>query len=299
MKWKIKNEDNPYVTVMTKDRHGNDVNIDYHSYLFGLMGAIKTKKDNQRHGLILIVAPPGDGKSTFVEGLAGLDCMFNDKKLELDDIAWSMDSFIQKMDSTENIGRPIWGDEFIQSGGSRGMAMTNVGNKLKIGFVTKRLKKNTYFLVVDQVKEFADKLVDMADALIVIKSFGLLRGYFDCYTNKTNIQFLYRAFKEFNKSWHSPEVKRIRPDCKGKFKDWRGIFLDPVEFDRLKMEQTKQMEEEKEGVIPIKKLEAYFLKMQNPKMFNREIGSRIGIHEKTVGKYLRDIKELEERVTQI
>ena len=289
----IKNHDNPYVTVRTIDRHGNKINIDYHSYLFGLVGAIKKKKDNERHAVILIAAPPGDGKSSFVEGLAALDNLFMGNRLSLDDIGWSMESFISKMDSKENVGRTIWGDEFIQSGGSRGMALTNIGNKLKIGFVTKRLKKNTYFLVVDHIKEFPEKVIEMADAFIVIKSFGFLRGYFDCYTDKTNIEFIYKAFKEYKKNWHSPEVKRIKPDCRGKFKDYRGIFLDPIEFDERKMEETKQIEESTSQNINLtpKMVESLKLKKENPKMTHAEIAKRVGVHYKTVGDWLKKMKD--------
>lgn len=261
VKWKIKNHKNPYVTVTTEDRFGNVINLDYHSYLFGLVGGIKTKKDNERHSIVLVVGGVGDGKSSFVEGVAGLDSLFNDKKLELEDIAWSMDKFIEKVDSKDNIGRIIWGDEFIQAGGNRGMALTNIGNKLKIGFVTKRLKRNTYYLVVDNIKEFPEKLIEMCDALVVIKSFGFMRGYFDCYTDKININFLYKAFKEFNKNWKSKDVQRIRPDSKGKFHDFRGIFLDSQKFDELKIEQTKQAEESNKNKVTwsIDKVRGYHL----------------------------------------
>lgn len=289
------NKDNPYIIVKTKDRYGKPVKISYHGYLFGLMGAIKAKKDIDRHALVLVCAPPGDGKSTFVEGLAGLDNLFMNNTLSLDDIAWSMDNLIMKMDSKDNINRTIWADEFIQAGGSRGMAITNVGNKLKIGFVTKRLKKNTYFLVLDNVKEFPEKVVEMADALIFVRSFGFLRGYFDCYVNKTNIEFLYKAFKEYKKTWNSPEVKRIRPDCKGKFDDWRGIFLDPEEFDERKIEQTKQMEEEANSgsiILTEKMIKALNLKMENPQMTQNEIGQRVGVHFRTVGDWFKKMKSM-------
>jgi len=289
----IKDDKNPYVTVRTTDRHGKDVEIDYHSYLFGLMGAIKKKKDINRHALILVVAPPGDGKSTFVEGMAGLDNLFMGNRLEIDDIAWSMDKFISKMDSKDNIGRSIWGDEFIQAGGNRAMAISNIGNRLKIGFVTKRLKKNTYFLVLDNPKEFAEKVVEMADALIVIKSFGFLRGYFDCYTEKTNIMFIYKAFKEFNKTWKSKEVRRIKPDSKGKFADWNGIFIDPVEFDKRKMDETSQEVQNSKSKLnwDIRKTKAYVLWSQGVKY--KEIYSKLNIPTSTLNMWVPEFKKVQ------
>lgn len=287
MSWsKNPNKTNPYIKVKMYDRFGKEVNLDYDGYLFGLMGALKYRKQKERHSLILVAGGVGDGKTSFVEGLAGLDSYFNQYTLNLGDVAWSMDKFLNLLDSNENKGRCIWGDEFIQSGGNRGFALTNIGNRLKIGFVTKRLKENTYFLVADEIQEFPEKLVKMANALFIIKTIYDTRGYFDCYTNPINILFLYKAFKEFNKSWKSPEVKRIRPDSKGKFQNWKGLFLDSEEFDRRKIEETKQSEEDSDK----NRIKIYKLVVLLKDKFNmnyRMIAEELDMHSNTIGDYYR------------
>lgn len=292
LKYDKANEKNCYIKAKLINRFGKVQWVKYDAYLIGLIGAIKRKKENERHSLVIIIGGVGDGKTTLCEGLAGLDAAYNGHQLELEDVAWSMNSFITKMDSTENHGRPILGDEFIQAGGNRAMAITNIGNKLKIGFVTKRLKRNTYFLLADELEEFAEKLIKMADCIIVAKTIYDERGYFDCYTDKTNMLFLYRAFKDFKKNWHSPEVKRIKPDRKGKFFNYKGIFLDSEEFDKRKMEETKQMEEDSAKGVSLspQMIEAMKLKRTNPKMTYAEIGKRVNVHYKTIGDWFKKMK---------
>lgn len=287
MSWtKNKNKDNPYIKVKMYDRFGKQVELDYDGYLFGLMGALKHRKINERHSLILVAGGVGDGKTTFVEGLAGLDAYFNQYELNLDDVAWSMERFLGLLDSAENKGRCIWGDEFIQSGGNRGFALTNIGNKLKIGFVTKRLKENTYFLVADEIQEFPEKLVKMANALFIVKSIYDTRGYFDVYTNPINILFIYKAFTEYKKNWKSPEVKIIRPDHKGKFGLWKGIFLDSEEFDKRKIEETRQSEQDSDKTkVNICKLIVVLKDKFN--MTYKKIAEELDLHPNTIGDYYR------------
>ena len=229
-----------FVKVPMIDRFGKNRKVDYPPYLYGLVRALKIKKENEKHSLVLIAGAVGTGKSSLAEGLAGLDCHLNGLQLNMDDFVWSMDNLIGAMDTGDNKYRPIVSDEWIQSGGARGFALTNIGNQLKIGFVTKRFKFNTYYLLVDDIKEFPEKVLGMADALIIINNKGLERGYFKVFTNLINIYYLWNGFKNFNKNWLSPEIKKIMPDSIGRYPDYRGIFLDPEEFDRQKLEQTRQ-----------------------------------------------------------
>lgn len=231
------------VEVRLKNRKGITKWYKFDSGVFGLSLGMKAKKQLERHALVLVVGGVGDGKSTFVSGLAALDSQINGNILNMDDVAWSMTKFIQLLDSKDNKGRVIWGDEFIQAGGSRGMALTNIGNKLKVGFVTKRLKENTYILVADEPKEFPDKLIGMCDAMIHVKSLGVLRGYIDIYTNKWAINKIYELNKDLKLGWDHPMMKKIKPNKKGKFENWKDEFLDSEEFDRRKIEETRQMEE--------------------------------------------------------
>ena len=290
LSWHIDSK-SAYIHCSMKDRFNKPINVDYHGYIFGLVGMQKFKKENQEHSLILIDGLPGSGKSTFVEGISALDSAFMGLSLNIDDIAWSMDNLINMMDSSDNPNRTIWADEFIQGTGR--FNQSSIGLKLKIGFVTKRLKKNTYYLVVDELKEFPEKVIKMADAYIHIKKIGFRRGYFDCWTNPDVIFALWKQFKDFNSNWHSPFISRYKPDCKGKFSDYRGLFLDVVEFDRLKMEQTQQGDDKGDiGNITITKrmMEALELKRANPDLTYREMGLTMGVHEKTIGDWIRRLR---------
>jgi len=240
LSWKLINKETPYVRCKMYDRHGKIVYVDYNAYLFGLIGMMRYKKINKEHSLILVTGKVGAGKSSLVEGIAALDAAFNGQQLTINDIGWSMDKLIELMDSTENIERPIWADEFIQ--GSSRFNQTNVGIKLKIGFVTKRFKRNTYYLVLDEINEFPEKVIKMADAYINVKKFGFQRGYYDCYTSPYKIHRLWFLFKNYNVSWHSAIVKDVTPNNRGKFQNYQGIFIDNEEFDRTKFKETKQTE---------------------------------------------------------
>lgn len=281
----------PYIHCIMNDRHNNKVRVDYHGYIFGLIGMQKFKKDMDEHSVILVTGLPGSGKSTFVEGCSALDSAFMEQQLSLDDIAWSMENLINKMDTKDNQFRTIWADEFIQ--GTSRFNQSSIGLKLKIGFVTKRFKKNTYWLVVDEIKEFPEKVIKMADAYINIKKIGFSRGYFDCWVNNEKIYNLWRQFKEYNNNWNSIFIRNIKPDCKGKFSDYRGTFLDVVEFDRLKLEQTQQGDKDnKSKRVSASALKAYKLKQDNPKMSMSDIALQLGVHRATVSEWLKNINHM-------
>jgi len=274
----------PRVVVKVTDRHGKVKDFSFPAYLFGLIAALKAKKNMKRHAVILVAGGVGNGKSTLVQQLAYLDSLFNDYQLGFNNVCWAMDKLVEKMDTDTNKNECIWADEFIQSGGSRGMAITNIGNKLKIGFVTKRLKRNTYFLVEDELQEFPEKVVSMCDAFINVKGIGqVLRGYWDCYANRQDIMFIYKAFKEYKKRWSSPEVTRILPSAYGTFDDCDDMFLDSKEFDRLKIEETRQADGDD------KKKETRDSKRE--KKFRKHLGKTLEFLA-SEGRSYRDIEEL-------
>jgi hypothetical protein len=199
-----------------------------------------------------------------------------------------MEKVISAMDSADNYNRPIIADEWIQSGGSRGFALTAIGNKLKIGFVTKRLKKNTYYLLVDKIQEYPEKIIEMADALIRVRKFGLKRGYMDIYTNPKDIFFIWNGIKNMNKQWDSKDFRFIKPAHKGMFPDYENLFINEEEFTNRKIEQTKQNEDvtDKKEITILNSIKKFKELGYN----NTQIADFIGIHRRTVGDKLKKVE---------
>lgn len=226
------------------NQYGKIQKVSIHGYLFGLLVSLVLKKNNNRHAMIMVTGEVGDGKSSLIEGLAAIECWMYDKVLTFDNISWRTEAFIEKTDRADNILSPLIWDESIQGINAKNMANSKIGFKLKSAFVTKRFKKHTYYLLVDSPEEYAWKVVKMVDAWIHVKSFGFRRGYFDVYVNKSKIEFLWNAFKVYKKSWRSRAVKNIKPDCKGTAMNFGGLFLDEDEYNKRKLEETRQIEED-------------------------------------------------------
>jgi len=275
------------IEIPMLDRKGKERKIVYDGYLYGLLQAMRIKKENKLHSLVLVIGGVGSGKSTLVKGMAALDCHINElqQKLSIDDFHWSMNNVINAMDNNENLDRPIIADEWIQSGGSRGFALTSIGNKLKIGFVTKRLKRNTYYLLVDKIQEFPEKLIEMCDCLIRVRRFGLKRGYMEIYTNIKDIYYIWNGIKNMNKQWDSKDIRIIQPTHKGRFPDYEDIFIDEDEFVKRKLEQTKQNEEpEDKKSLAIKKVIHKFV--EDGLKYN-EIADILGYSTEQIGRINR------------
>ena len=290
LKYSLVNEKSPYIRCKMTDRFDKEVNIDVHGYIFGLIGFQKFKKDNEDHSVILITGLPGSGKSTFVETIAAVDSAFMGERLDMEDIAWSMDNLIKLMDSQDNKKRPVWADEFIQ--GTSRFNQSNIGIKLKIGFITKRFKRNTYYLVLNNMKECPETLIEMIDGYIHIKKIGFSRGYFDCWVDKQKIYNLWDNFKNYKNGWNSTWVRKIKPDCKGKFNDYRGMFLDNVKFDELKFEQTKQSEKENDSKIPASALKGWKMKKETPKRSVRDIALELEVSHQFLYEWFKKIDKV-------
>lgn len=281
----------PYVETEVIDRHNNPYKMYIHGYLVGLEAAFQLKKKNEFHNLVIVTGDVGTGKSTFIEGMAGFNAYNSGKNLSFENVAWATYKFIEYTDNENNVGCPLWWDESIQGATGRIMAITALGNKLKIAFVTKRFKKHTYYLAIDEINEYAWKLIKMADCWIHIKKIGLNRGYFNAFTHKNKIKFLYNAFKFFNKTWSSPEVRKVLPDCKGKFDNWNGLFLDPIEYNRLKLEETKQIEDNQNINWRKEKVKAFALWFRGG-MTQKEIAKEIDTPRSTVASWVEDFKNV-------
>jgi hypothetical protein len=124
-----------------------------------------------------------------------------------------------------------------------------------------------------------------------VRKFYMSRGYFDVYSNKAKIKFIYKAFKEYNKTWASAEVKNINADCRGKFEDFTNIFLDESEYDKRKLDETKQLETEDQVSWSWMKARAFGLwNQQKYKII--EIADMVGLEQSTISKYIREYKKV-------
>jgi hypothetical protein len=286
-----------FVNRKIMNQYGKLQSVDYHGYLYGLISAFKFKKDKEFHSMILITGSVGSGKSSLVEGLAALDADLNNIPLTFDNISWRTEPFIEKMERSDNIGHPQIFDESVMGITGKSIGNTKIGFKLKVGLITRRFKKHTYYLLVDEISEYSLKLIKMCDAWINVRTMGTTRGYFDCYTNKSKIEFLYNAFKNYNKTWTSPVVKGVNPDCKGTFMDFSGKFLKKSEYSKKKDEETKQLTEadggkKKEINWTLQKMKAYNLWLKGG-ITHLEIGKAVGVKRSAVSNWVsEDFKDL-------
>jgi len=245
---KIVEKKSQYVKIEMLDKNGNTIQRWVHGYILGLLIGAKQRVENNWHAFIIIDGAVGDGKSNMASLLTALWEQMNDSNITFDNVCWTTESFIKKTDRTDNFKKAIWWDEAIQGSTGRDMAMTKIGSQLTKALVTKRVKKHLYILLIDNIRRYSKDIVEFANAWIHIKSFGLERGYFDVYTKKNKMTFIYNAFKHYNRNWDSYDVKNVTKDCKGKFDDFSNVFLDEQEYDKRKLEETKQIEDKKSGV---------------------------------------------------
>jgi hypothetical protein len=215
--------------------------IDLHGYLFGLLEGIKYRIENKYHGFIIVTGDVGEGKSTLVEEISAMAQAMNNRELTFDNIVWTSISFIEKTSRKDNFEETVWWDEAIEGGTGKAVGMTSKGNDLKVALVTKRTKRHLYILLIDEIQEYHHKLIRMANAWIHVKSFGIKRGYFDCYVKKHKISFIYHYLKK-NQTNIFP--KNVKPDGRGKFRNYNGFWLDPDIYLDKKLDETSQKEEE-------------------------------------------------------
>lgn len=238
-----RNPDTPYFTITLPNKKGKLIEVDYDGYILGVCNTALLRQKHNWDNLFIVTGGVGDGKSSLVEGISAYLQWQQDKQLSFDNVCWTSKAFVMKTDRDDNFNDTIWWDEAIQGAGNKKMALTRDGDALKNAIVTKRFKKHIYILLVDEIEEYSWKLIKKANAWFHVKSFGLRRGYFDCYVKKHKIQRLYNHFKKYKGTWEDKEIKWVKPDKKGRFMDYRGLFLDEKEYDKMKLEETKQVEE--------------------------------------------------------
>ena len=285
---KIDNK-NQMLLVKVRDKKGNLRNIFMHGYLIGLELANMTRRKNKDHSIGLVVGGVGSGKTTFASGMAGLNSTLAESKFTLkNNMVWTTDAFREQYHKENMRGKPVLWDESIDGIGK--LNNSNKGEKIKKTVVTGRFQLHTSYLLVDEIVEFHPKLVRMAHFLIRVMRFGTQRGYFEVYTDKRKIKFIYDGFKYYGKNWSSPEIRQILPDCRGKFPDYSGIFYDEDEYDAKKLEETR--DEVTEDIMwKPNKIAGYGLWMQG-EMTQEQISEQIGIPYSTFRGWVRDYKKI-------
>lgn len=271
------NKLNQIVEVKVKDKHNKLRKIYVHGYLVGLELANYERAKNKNQSIVLCIGSVGVGKSSLIKGLSGLNATIRNSRLTLDNYSWTTDDFCKKYHDEDFFGMPQVFDESIDGIGK--LNNTKKGEKLKKTVVTGRFQLHTSYLLVDEVQEFHPKLVRMADILIRVRRFGNKRGYWEAYTDKRKIRFIYNGLKYYGKTWSSPEIKRILPDSKGKFPDYSNIFFDDEDYDKAKLEQTRE-DEEKESPKELRKKRIE--KMVEQGMTHQQIGDIEGVNRSRI-----------------
>jgi hypothetical protein len=301
-----------YLKFDIKNFKDNNYTFNIHSYLYGVLLGMRVRASKKWHNLILITGNVGDGKSSFIQGLAGMSALLRKDYLTLDkNVCWTTDKVIAMTDRDDNYDQEIFWDEAIDGAGGRNMALTTKGNKLKKALVTKRTKRHTYFFAIDEVPEYSWKLIKLCTAWFHIDAKLLNRGYWKCYTKKNKIKYIYDMMKEQRKTWDSFEIKNCNPDSYGQFDNWENIFFDAKEYEKRKIQETKQAEEEEEGKkkkkkekeetaptlkfskeekrkISYAKVESHYL--GNPEITVAELAVRTGLSSNTVRDLIAQVK---------
>ena len=274
------------VVVYPKNKDGEKVRVTYDPYLFGLICGIAKRRKKNWHGLILITGEVGDGKSTLGDGICGLDSYIFNSVYDLDGVVFSTKAFEEFTDKTDNHLRPVKYDEAIEGATSQDMARSSKGLSFKKKIVQKRKKKHLYVMCIDELEEYAWKLIKMADIWIHVKTRGLERGYFDITNTKWKIKAKYLALKlkQYN------IVNRIRPDKENcHFMNYENIFIDDDKYQEKKDAETSS-EEEENLALTDKQALAFYYWVKGKK--NVEIADIMGIHINTLSNWVRKFKKI-------
>lgn len=235
---------NQMIAVKVRDKNNKLRKIYMHGYLIGLELANNERANNKYQSMGLIIGGVGTGKSSLTKGMAGVNGTIRDTRLSLSNYSFTTNKFCSLFHQEEQKGLPQVFDESIEGIGK--LNTTAKGDKLKRTVVTGRFQLHTSYFLVDELQEFHPKLIRMCDFMIRVIRFGNKRGYFEAFTDKRKIKFIYNGLKYYGKTWSSAEIKRIPPDCRGRFPDYSGVFFDEEEYDKLKLEQTREDEDEKD-----------------------------------------------------
>jgi len=270
------------VAITLKDYKGEDKQLTYDPFLFGVVKGLHSRRQRNWHGLILLTGDVGDGKSTLADGICGLDSYLTQKKYDLDNVVFTTKDFEELTDKDDNYLQAIKYDEAIEGATNQDMARSKKGLSFKTKIIQKRKKKHLYVMCIDELEEYSWKLIKMANLWIHVKAHGVKRGYFDMTWDKNKIKNKYLALK--NRQYNI--VKRIYPDkANSTFMNYENIFFNDDEYQFKKDEMTKS----EETIAKEKKNEErnkYIINMLNKGLTQQEVAHITGLARSTV----RDIK---------
>jgi len=257
-------KDSFYVKRRLTNIRGKTFTANVHPVLYALIKGGIELQNRRRHFFGLITGGVGDGKTNIATLLSALWEKEHKRDISLKgNFVWTTEKFTLKTDEKDNFGHSILWDEAIQGASGKKMALTSEGELLKISLVTKRFKKHFYLLLVDEVEEYAWKLIKMCNFWIHVRAEYLERGYFDCYIDKKKIKTIYQAFKFYKWDWSKIT---IRPDFIGKHFYYFDKLINEEEYNKLKLEETQvndTKKEEKKQMVKKEDIQRYLrIKMQ-------------------------------------
>lgn len=279
---------NQMLLVKVKDKTSRWRYIPMHGYLIGLELANAERRRNDDHSMVLCVGGVGSGKTTCITGMAGLNASIANDRFSLKNMVWTTEKFRQMYHDEKLKYLPIVWDESIDGVGR--LNNSNKGEKLKKTVVTGRFQLHTSYLLVDEIVEFHPKLIRMAHVLIRIMRFGTKRGFFEAYTDKRKIKFIYDGFKFYGKNWSSPEIRKILPDCRGKFPDYGEVFFSKDDYNKQKLEETRENAGE-EIIWKPKKIIAFGL-WKEKNLTQEKMAEKIKVPYGTLKDWIKDFKKI-------
>ena len=236
---------NPYVKIKMNTLKGEKY-VDFHGYLYGCLKTMIYRKDHKKHNFIILTGDWGEGKSTLAFSLASLWEYLLGKQFGWDNIFWTPDKFIELTNKEDNKEEVLLWDEAILGATGKNMANTSQGFLITASIGTKRFKKHLYILLINRVEKFSKDIYQLSNLWINVKSYyGVKRGYFDAYVNNEKKDKLLYWFKDMRKSNFPAKTNLkffVEPDCRGRFDDYTGLFLDEEEYDKKKLEETNLFE---------------------------------------------------------
>lgn len=243
----------------------------------------KDKWDNE----ILITGEVGSAKSTMAKLIAGLWHVMINKELTIDNFAWSAKKVVECIDKEGNDTEGVIFDESIKGGTGRA-SLTKEGNLLKIGLVVGRRKRHLYIMIVDELKEFSEKIISRSSLLIDMRTLLVkgkeTRGYFKIY-GKDELREIYSLLKDKRIRYISEYSATSKPFYK--FTDISNVFINEEEYEQEKIEQTRQQEEEKQDKkdIAVKNAIKYLSKTG---LTQAKIANILGYSRGHIGDLIRD-----------